>query len=81
MSDTQIAERLAVVRARIERACLKVGRAPQSVQLLAVSKRHSLDAMRAAYAAGLRELGENYVQELVQKADALRDLPGLRLRQ
>jgi pyridoxal phosphate enzyme (YggS family) len=46
---------------------------------LAVSKRHSVEAMRAAYAAGQRDFGENYVQELVHKADALRDLQDVRL--
>jgi hypothetical protein len=75
-----VAQRLAAVRARIDAACRKVGRAPDGVRLLAVSKRHPVTAIRAAYAAGQREFGENYVQELVQKADELRDLTDLRLR-
>jgi pyridoxal phosphate enzyme (YggS family) len=45
---------------------------------LAVSKYQSLDAMRAAYAVGQREFGENYVQELASKAAALGDLRDLR---
>ncbi|HKP59524.1 MAG TPA: YggS family pyridoxal phosphate-dependent enzyme [Polyangiales bacterium] len=67
------------VRARIARACERAGREPSSVRLIAVSKRHTPEAMRAAYAEGQREFGENYVQELVQKAEALRDLPELRM--
>jgi pyridoxal phosphate enzyme (YggS family) len=43
--------------------------------LLAVSKTFGADAVRAAYAAGQREFGENYVQEAMQKIAALSDLP------
>jgi pyridoxal phosphate enzyme (YggS family) len=69
---------LASVRARMAQACERAGRAPESVRLLAVSKYQSLDAMRAAYAIGQREFGENYVQELASKAAALTDLRDLR---
>lgn len=41
------------------------------VRLIAVSKRHSVEAIEAAYRAGARDFGENYVQELEQKAKAL----------
>jgi pyridoxal phosphate enzyme (YggS family) len=67
------------VRERIAKACARAGREPGSVRLVAVSKRHTPEAMRAAYGEGQREFGENYVQELVQKAEALRDLPDLRM--
>lgn len=70
---------LAEVRARIAAACARAGRSPEEVELVAVSKRHGVEAIRAAYALGQREFGENYVQELVHKARALRDLPDLRL--
>jgi pyridoxal phosphate enzyme (YggS family) len=76
----RVATGLADVRARIASACARAGRDPARVKLLAVSKRHSPEAMRAAHALGQREFGENYVQELVQKAAALADLPDLRLR-
>ena len=76
----RIAGGLADVRARIARACLVAGRDPGEVELLAVSKRHDEAAIRAAYALGQRSFGENYVQELEQKARALRDLPELRWR-
>lgn len=69
---------LAEVRARIAAACARAGREPASVQLLAASKFQSPEAIRAAYAAGQRQFGENYVQELAQKAAALADLTELR---
>lgn len=68
------------VRERIERACGRVGRDPSSVQLIAVSKGHSEEAIRAAYSAGMRVFGENYAQELAAKASALSDLPDIRWR-
>lgn len=78
MSDRDVAAALAAVRQRIAAACARAGRAPDSAQLLAASKFQSTAAIRAAYAAGQREFGENYVQELARKAEELADLPGLR---
>jgi len=69
---------LGAVRLRIQQACERAQRSPDSVQLLAVSKYQPLAAMRAAYALGQRAFGENYVQELARKAAALGDLPDLR---
>ena len=77
---TDIAANLAAVHARIAAACRAAGREPSAVRLLAVSKFHSVESIRAAYAAGQREFGENYAQELLDKARALRDLPDLRFR-
>ncbi|KPK16697.1 MAG: hypothetical protein AMJ62_04270 [Myxococcales bacterium SG8_38] len=71
---------LASVRERIARACERVGRDLSSVQLIAVSKGHPEDAIRAAHAAGLRVFGENYAQELARKASALGDLEDIRWR-
>lgn len=73
-----VAEALGAVRARVEGAATAAGRDPGTVRLLAVSKTHPASAVRDAYEAGQRDFGENYVQELVQKADELRDLPDLR---
>jgi len=73
-----IADALQAVRRRIGAATLASGRKADSVTLIAVSKLHPADAVREAYAAGQRDFGENYVQELLQKAEALRDLPELR---
>ncbi|HNS95422.1 MAG TPA: YggS family pyridoxal phosphate-dependent enzyme [Polyangiaceae bacterium] len=75
---TTIAHRLDQVRQRIEQAARRGGRRAQDVLLIAVSKTQPESAIRAAYDAGQRDFGENYVQELVQKAHALRDLPDLR---
>jgi PLP dependent protein len=69
---------LAGVRARIRAACQRAGRSPESVRLLAVSKFQSIAAIREAYRHGQREFGENYAQELAQKAFELADLPELR---
>jgi hypothetical protein len=73
-----VRDRLEAVRARITRAERDASRADGAVRLLAVSKRHSPDAIRKAYETGQRDFGENYVQELVDKAAALSDLPELR---
>jgi PLP dependent protein len=75
-----IAETLAAVRERIEAACGRAGRKATDVRLLAVSKGHGPEALLAAYAAGQREFGENYVQELAGKAAALSHLPDIRFR-
>ncbi|MEM7435903.1 MAG: YggS family pyridoxal phosphate-dependent enzyme [Myxococcota bacterium] len=75
-----VAVNLAALRARIAAACDEAGRDPSTITLLAVSKGHSTDKVRAAYDLGLRDFGENYAQELSRKAEALRDLEGLRWR-
>lgn len=67
----QIAGNLAAVRDRIGQACARAGRDVASVQLIAVSKTRPIDDVRAALDAGQRAFGENYAQELDQKASAL----------
>jgi len=73
--NTLIADNIARVRAQMAAACQSAGRAPGSVQLLAVSKTWGTDAVRTAYSAGQTDFGENYIQEAVDKITALRDLP------
>ena len=73
-----IAERLARVREHIDRAAVDAGRSPEQVRLVAVSKTKPASAIREAHAAGQRDFGENYVQELVVKAEELQDLTDLR---
>lgn len=73
----QLRENLASVRQRIDQACKKAGRDPEQVRLLPVSKTHSADYLRLAYAAGCRMLGENKVQEAYQKWQDLKDLTDL----
>ena len=72
-----VAERLESTYARIRAAAAAAGREPDAVKLVAVSKRHPPEAIREAYAAGQRDFGENYVQELASKAEALADLPAI----
>jgi len=73
-----VAARLSGVRERVERAALRAGRDPREVRLLAISKAQPSEKIRAAYAAGQREFGENYAQELKAKAAELAGLEGLR---
>jgi len=75
-----IEERLEELRSKIEQACDRAGRDPSGVRLLAVSKGHPAAAVRAAWDCGLRDFGENYVQDWNQKADdpTLLGLEGLR---
>lgn len=69
-----IGDRLDTVRTRIHEAALRHGRDPATITLLAVSKTQPAEALREAMACGQRAFGENYVQELADKADALADL-------
>ena len=67
----EVAAGLARVRERIAAACAKAGRDPASVRLVAVSKTKPLQMLRAAQAAGQTVFGENYAQDLREKAEAL----------
>lgn len=73
-----LAERLEVVETRIQRACERAGRPRASVLLLAVTKVFPAQVIRDAHALGLRDFGENYVQEFELKMPALADLPAAR---
>jgi hypothetical protein len=66
-----ITENLHHVHRRIAAACTAAQRPVQSVTLLAVSKTFGADAVREAHAAGQRAFGENYVQEALDKIQAL----------
>ncbi len=71
-------ERVAEVEARIGAACRSVGRRPEEVTLLAVTKVFPVSVMVAAHEAGLREFGENYVQEFEGKFPIAGALAGAR---
>lgn len=62
-----IRERFAEVEARVAAAAGRVGRSPEDVTVVAVTKRHPIEVIEAACAAGVRHVGENYAQELVDK--------------
>ncbi|ODT83756.1 MAG: YggS family pyridoxal phosphate enzyme [Pelagibacterium sp. SCN 64-44] len=72
---TLLAQKLAAVRERMDAACRRAGRAPDSVRLLPISKTVPVERLRAAVGAGLSCLGENKVQEARLKAEAMSDLP------
>ena len=59
---------------QIKAACSRAGREAETVQLLAVSKTHPSEALREMYATGQRAFGENYLQEALEKIEALSDL-------
>jgi uncharacterized pyridoxal phosphate-containing UPF0001 family protein len=61
------------IRERISTAAAKVGRDAREVRLLAASKSQPVDALRAALAAGVVLVGENYVQEAQEKKRQLAD--------
>jgi pyridoxal phosphate enzyme (YggS family) len=66
-----IADRVAAVRERIARAAVRASRPPDEVTLVAVSKTFPAEAVREAFAAGVRHFGENRVQEAEAKIEAL----------
>jgi hypothetical protein len=66
-----IAQRLGAVRARVAAAARQVGRDPAGIRVVAICKGAPPEAVRAAYAAGQREFGENRVQEATPKIEAL----------
>jgi pyridoxal phosphate enzyme (YggS family) len=73
-----LGSRLAAVRERIARAAEQARRNPQEITLLAVTKVFPAAAIQEAYQLGLREFGENYVQEFEGKAPDVRGLAGAR---
>jgi pyridoxal phosphate enzyme (YggS family) len=64
---TRITKHLVNLQNRIARAVAEAGRNENEVSILAVSKRHGVDAVHEAYAAGLNAMGENYLQEALEK--------------
>ncbi len=80
MTEIDVAANLAQVRARIAAAARARGRDASEIDLVAVSKTHGANAIRAAIAAGQRVFGENRVQEAEDKWPALKaEFPDVRL--
>ncbi len=71
-----IRDRLERVQERVARAALNVGRDPEEITLIAVSKRKPATDIVAAYEVGQRHFGENYIQEFQAKKTELPELPG-----
>ena len=76
--DHALQERLTIVQARIGAAAYKLGRDASSIRLVLASKTQPGEAIRAAYQAGARDFGENYVQEAIAKRAELADLTEVR---
>jgi pyridoxal phosphate enzyme (YggS family) len=77
VSTSTVAERVAAVRTRIERAARSADRDPASVRLVAATKTVGVDRIAEAVAAGVTDLGENRAQELLEKAPALAGVTAL----
>jgi len=77
MLHSVITEHIAKVHQQVEQACLKFGRNPSEVKVLAVSKTQPAEAIRLAASTGQQAFGENYLQEALQKQQDLADLPEL----
>ena len=75
---SELADRLKMVRERMARAADRARRDPTQITLLAVTKIFPASAIREAFDLGLREFGENYVQEFESKAPETAGLPGTR---
>ncbi len=67
MDVQNIAQNLAVIHDRIARAAHSAGRSPDEITLVAVSKRANAERVQEAFEAGVRDFGENYVQEALPK--------------
>ena len=72
-----IKDNIAQIRRRIEQAAVRCRRDPASVRLLTVSKTVSAERVTEAIDAGIRLLGENYIQEAREKIDTLRGSPAV----
>ncbi len=70
---TGVSANLAAVRSRLADAAARAGRSPGDITLVGVSKTHPADVLRAAFDSGLRDFGENRVQEAAPKIHALRE--------
>jgi hypothetical protein len=74
----QLKDRLDQVESRIAHAAARAGRQRSDIQLVAVTKKFPAAVIRDAYALGLRDFGENYVQEFEGKRPELSDCAGAR---
>jgi pyridoxal phosphate enzyme (YggS family) len=68
-----IAENIKIIRENVAKTCFRIGRDPQSVEIVAVSKTFGTDKILEAFTSGQVDFGENYVQELVEKRNTLAD--------
>ena len=71
--NNELQLRIGAIRQRVAEACKRAGRDPGKVQIIAVAKTKPVQAILAVQGCGLMEIGENYVQELVEKHRAIGD--------
>ena len=74
-TSMNIAEQIQQVRLNIKQYCTEFSRKPSQIRLLAVSKTHPVSAIQEAYASGITEFGESYLQEALVKIKATEHLP------
>jgi pyridoxal phosphate enzyme (YggS family) len=70
----KILDNIKNVRERIKRACERSGRNENEIKIVAVSKTFPSDFIKFAYEGGIRDFGENYVQEALKKINELKEL-------
>ena len=75
MSESGLQERIAAIRERIAAAAKRAGRRAEEITLIAVSKTHPADVIRAAFELGIHHFGENRVQEWEGKRAPVESLP------
>ncbi len=71
MSDNDIVKNIEIIRSKIDQALRRSNRNVSDVKLVAVSKTVDIERIMMAYEAGIRDFGENYVQEMLQKIERL----------
>ena len=71
LNKNQIFEKYQVVKSEIKETALFTGRNPDDIKLVVVTKGHSINAVRDSVEVGIRVFGENYVQEAIEKIEAL----------
>jgi pyridoxal phosphate enzyme (YggS family) len=74
--EEALRERLGALRARVEVAARRAGRDPAAVRIVGAAKRQPAARVAAAVRAGLRDLGENYIQEAVSKQAEIKEILG-----
>jgi pyridoxal phosphate enzyme (YggS family) len=77
MTASLVQDNVGRIQERIAAAARRAGRQPEEITLVAVSKTHSADAIRAAYRAGIGHFGENRIQEWEAKRLGVQDLPAI----
>ncbi len=78
MLQSNIVENLKKIKETIYNTCVRCGRDPEEIMLVAVSKLHPSEKIRKLYKAGHLDFGENYVQEAMKKQKKLEDLKEIR---